>query len=298
MRILVLGAGGQLGQELARQFAGVGEVMACGHQDLDLADVAHLRTRLKQMPADVVLNAAAYTAVDRAEAEPDLAMAINAVAPRILAEVCANAGALLVHYSTDYVFDGRKSEPWSEKDIPNPLNVYGVSKLAGEQGIRQAGGRFLIFRTSWVYGPTGKNFLRSMLRLGQERERLSIVDDQIGAPTSTLELARATRAIVEGVANGEFGPEQQWTGLYHMTCSGSVSWCGFARTIFSSASGTLLERVPDVLPIPTSAYPSPAGRPANSILSNDKLEKQFGVRLSGWQTALDEVMDSLRSTKG
>ncbi len=298
LRILLLGAGGQLGQELARQFAGVAEVTACGHEDLDLADAAHLRAQLSRTPVDVVLNAAAYTAVDRAETEPERAMAINAVAPRILAEECAKTGTLLVHYSTDYVFDGTKKDgSWAEEDEPNPLNVYGRAKLAGEQGIRQASRRFLIFRTSWVYGPSGRNFLRTMLKLGREREQLSIVDDQIGAPTTTMELARATRTIVTGIASGVYGPERQWAGLYHMTCSGSVSWCGFARAIFSRASGILLEKVPEVQPIPTSAYPTAAARPANSVLSNEKLEARFGLRLAGWQAGLDEVMDMLRLPK-
>jgi dTDP-4-dehydrorhamnose reductase len=292
-RILVLGAGGQLGAELARQFANAGHVIALGHQDLDLADESSLRARIRQSAADVILNAAAYTAVDRAESEPELAMAINASAPQILAEECAATGALLVHYSTDYVFDGTKSVPWSEDDSTNPLNIYGRSKLAGENGIRQAGRRFLIFRTSWVYGPTGKNFLRTMLRLGQERDVLSVVDDQTGAPTTTLELARSTRLIVDGIWRGEFGEDAQWSGLYHMTCAGSASWYQFAQAIFSKISCTLQRGAPKVQPISTSAYPTPALRPANSVLSNEKLWRRFGVRLAGWEDALEEVIRTM-----
>lgn len=297
VRILVLGAGGQLGQELVRQFAGAGDLLALGHQELDLEDAVRLRDRVSAASADVVLNAAAYTAVDRAESEPERAMAINAEAPRILAEECAKTGALLVHYSTDYVFDGTKAGAWSEDDAPNALNVYGRSKLAGENAVRRVGGNFLIFRTSWVYGPLGKNFLRTMLRLAEERDQLSVVDDQVGAPTTTLELARATRRIVYGIGLGQFGAETQWPGLYHMTCGGTVSWCGFAEAIFARASGILHTKVPAVRAISTSAYTTPAKRPANSVLSSEKLETRFGFKLAGWQAALDEVMETVRLSK-
>ena len=175
----------------------------------------------------IILNAAAYTAVDRAESERDLAFAINEQAPRILAEEALERNALLVHYSTDYVFDGSKPEPWVEADPPNPLNVYGASKLAGEQAVANIGGKYLIFRTSWVYGPHGNNFLLTMLRLARERDSLSIVDDQVGGPTTSIQLARATHAIVTGILAGRFGAAQDWAGLYHMTCGGSVSWFGF-----------------------------------------------------------------------
>src|ERR1035437_3323253 len=198
-RILIVGAAGQVGLELQRSFAGFGSIVAVDLESVDLADEGQTRTLVHRVQPNVILNAAAYTAVDRAESEPALATAINETAPRILAEEALPLNALLVHYSTDYVFNGEKEEPWVESDLPNPLNIYGVSKLAGEQAIQKVGGRYLIFRTSWVYGPHGNNFLLTMLRLGREREHLSIVDDQVGAPTTSIELANATRTITEGV---------------------------------------------------------------------------------------------------
>lgn len=288
-RILLLGAGGQLGQALAESFAGAGEIQAHTHATLDLADESALRAAVRAFAPTVILNAAAYTAVDRAESEPEKAYAINATAPGILAEEAARTLALLVHYSTDYVYDGAKSSPWSEDDATNPLNVYGTSKLAGEQAIAAACPGHLIFRTSWVFGPHGANFVRTMLRLGRERSELNIVDDQIGAPTSTLELARATRAIVDGILAGQFS---NFAGVYHMTCSGAVSWCGFARAIFARAAQSGFN-TPNVHPIPTSAYPTPARRPANSVMSNEKLRARFGVSLAPWESALDAVLTRL-----
>lgn len=293
--ILILGAAGQLGRELERSFAGLGPVVAAGRQAANLADEDQLRELVRRTQPAIILNAAAYTAVDRAESEPERAHAINAQAPRILAEEALRCNALFVHYSTDYVFDGGKPGPWVETDAPHPLNVYGASKLAGEQAVRQVGGRSLIFRTTWVYGPHGNNFLLTMLRLGRERDRLSIVDDQIGAPTTSIELARATQRVVRAILGGGCGAPPDWAGLYHMTCGGSVSWFGFAQAIFARAATQLGARVPELTPIPTSAYPTPARRPANSVLSNTKLEQRFGVQLSPWETALDEVFAVLRA---
>lgn len=289
-RILILGAGGQLGSELQRSFASAGEVVACDREAADLSDPEGLRAAVRENAPDILLNAAAYTAVDRAESESDLALAVNARAPEVLAEEALRLGALLVHYSTDYVFDGSKAGAWIEADPTSPLNVYGASKLAGEQSIAGVGGRFLIFRTSWVYGPRRKNFLLTMLRLGRERDQLNIVDDQVGAPTTSTELADATRTVVDGVVSGRFGGPQGWAGIYHMTCGGSVSWCGFAKAIFERSAPLLGGRIPEVHPTPTSEYPTPARRPHNSVLSNEKLFTQFGVRLKSWQDALDATL--------
>ncbi len=292
-RILVVGAAGQVGQELKHSFADAGEIIARDHRTVDLAAEDQVRDLVRSTAPNIILNAAAYTAVDRAESEPELAMAVNALAPRILAEEALRAGSLLVHYSTDYVFDGSKAGGWEETDSPSPLNLYGASKLAGEEAIRKVGGRYLIFRTSWVYGPHGNNFLLTMLRLGRERDQLKIVDDQFGAPTSSIELATATRTIVSGVMAGRFGSAANWAGLYHMSCSGSVSWCGFARAIFARAQNQLNGKVPEVIPIPSSEYAALAKRPRNSILSTEKLRACFGFSLGPWETALDEVMRKL-----
>ena len=197
---------------------------------------------------------------------------------------------MLIHYSTDYVFDGSKDGAWIEDDRTNPLSVYGASKLAGEEAIRSVSGRYLIFRTSWVYAPEGKNFVLTMLRLGRERDSLNVVDDQVGAPTTAGELARATHEIATSILEGKFGAEAGWAGTYHMTCAGSVSWCGFARAIFDRGPELLGGKKPAVNPIKTREYPTPAKRPLNSVLSNEKLQQRFGVRLGSWQAALDEVL--------
>ena len=295
-RVLIVGAYGQVGRELQRSFADSGEIIARDRDTVDLAEPDQVRAMVRSAMPDVILNAAAYTAVDRAESEPEAVMAVNALASGILAEEALRAGALLVHYSTDYVFDGSKAGPWVETDKPNPLNVYGASKLAGEDAIRQAGGKYLIFRTSWVYGPHGQNFLLTMLRLGREREILQIVNDQIGAPTSSIELADTTRDIVSGVLSGQFGDPSSWAGLYHMTCGGSVSWFGFARAIFARAGNLLHGKVPVVLPIASAAYITPAKRPLNSLLSNEKLHTRFGVQLAPWEAALDTVLLRLKDS--
>jgi dTDP-4-dehydrorhamnose reductase len=202
---------------------------------------------------------------------------------------------LLVHYSTDYVFNGEKQRPWIETDEPGPLNVYGATKLAGERAIAQVGGQFLIFRTSWVYGPHGNNFLLTMLRLAGERDRLSIVDDQFGSPTTSIELARITRVITEGILAGRFGPTEAWAGLYHTTCAGSTTWFGFAKAIFAGAESLLGVKPPELTPLATKDYPTPAKRPGNSVLSNQKLYERFCVRLAEWQTALDDVLQILKA---
>ncbi len=294
-RILIVGNAGQLGRELEKIFAGVGPIVAVDRESVDLADAGQTRELVHRAAPDIILNAAAYTAVDRAETERDLAFAINEQAPRILAEEALLRNALFVHYSTDYVFDGSKSSPWVETDAPNPLNVYGSSKLAGERAVEGVGGKFLIFRTSWVYGPHGNNFLLTMLRLARERDRLSIVDDQIGGPTTSIELARATHLIVTGILTGSFGAPQDWAGLYHMTCGGSVSWFGFAQAIFARAAQLLAVKPPTLTRIATRDYPTPAARPRNSVLSNAKLQARFGLELLPWESALEETLQALRN---
>jgi dTDP-4-dehydrorhamnose reductase len=293
-RILIIGSTGQVGLELRRSFSGAGEIIACTRESLDLASTDQVRALVRRTVPNIIVNAAAYTAVDRAETEREAAMAINARAPGVMAEEALRANALFVHYSTDYIFDGAKTGPWIETDKPNPLNVYGASKLAGEEAIQRAGGKVLIFRTSWVYGPHGNNFLRTMLRLGRERDVLKIVDDQFGAPTSSIELANATRTIVDEILAARCGTPD-WAGIYHMTCSGRVSWHGFAKAIFERAPTQSNGRNPKVIPIPSSEYPVPAMRPQNSVLSNEKLLTRFGVRLSPWETALDEVIGRLEN---
>lgn len=294
-RILILGAHGQVGRELQRSFAGAGELYCPSRDAADLASPESLRQVVRDAAPSLILNAAAYTAVDRAESERDVAFAVNAAAPRMLAEEAATRGALLVHYSTDYVFDGSKPDPWGETDATNPLNVYGASKLAGEDAIRDTGGKFLIFRTSWVYGPHGNNFLLTMLRLGRERDALRIVDDQTGAPTTSIALAEATRILATGAMKGSYGPPETWSGIYHMTCGGAVSWFGFAREIFSRAGSLLARPAPQLTPIRSAEYPTPAARPANSVLSNQKLKDRFGVTLPPWDVALEQVLEKLRA---
>jgi dTDP-4-dehydrorhamnose reductase len=298
-RILIVGNAGQLGRELEKILLGFGPIVGVDRESVDLADDGQTRELVQRAAPDIILNAAAYTAVDRAETERDLAYAINEQAPRVLAEEAFRRNALFVHYSTDYIFDGGKttprSTPWIETDAPNPLNIYGASKLAGEQAVENIGGKFLIFRTSWVYGPHGNNFLLTMLRLARERDRLSIVDDQIGGPTTSIELAHATHLIVTGILAGRFGAPQDWTGLYHMTCGGSVSWFGFAQAIFARAAELLAVKPPTLTPIATKDYPTPAARPRYSVLSNAKLQARFGMELSPWESALEETIRALRN---
>jgi dTDP-4-dehydrorhamnose reductase len=287
-RILILGANGQLGVELQRAFAGHGNVVAMGRDRCDLAVLDQISRVMAEVQPEIILNAAAYTAVDRAESEPELALRINGAAPRLLAEEACKTGALLVHYSTDYVFDGSKASPWVEDDPTGPLNTYGASKLAGEQGIVAAGGRHLIFRTSWVVSPHGNNFLRTMLRLGAERDQLKIVNDQTGAPTSALAIASATREVLNHLHS-----DSPW-GIYHMTCAGQTTWCGFAQAIFQRARHPENREWARVTGIPGAEYPTPAARPGNSVLSNGKLHAAFDVHLPSWEQALDETLRTLR----
>jgi dTDP-4-dehydrorhamnose reductase len=297
-RVLIVGCTGQIGTELQRAFAGHALVAAADRRMLDLSNEQQIREVVRRVEPEAIINAAAYTAVDRAESEEELAAAINARAPGILAEEARRAGALFVHYSTDYVFDGSSRRPWTENDIPHPLGVYGATKLAGEESIREVGGRYLIFRTSWIYGPHGKNFLLTMLRPGRERESVSVVDDQFGAPTTSSEVARATYAIIDGVQSGRFGRAEDWAGTYHMTCSGWTTWYGFAQAIFERAAPLLGGRRPAVAPISSSEYPTPAKRPRYSVLSNERLRERFGIQLAGWEEALGEAMAGMSRDSG
>jgi dTDP-4-dehydrorhamnose reductase len=284
MRILITGKNGQVGTELARLYQSYPGVVLTGRDECDLSNEQSIRDTVQQVKPAVIINAGAYTAVDQAEKESGLCFAINAQAPRILAQEAARLGALLVHYSTDYVFDGQKAEPYLETDPIHPLNVYGESKAAGEAAIAEVTTRYLVLRTSWVYGASGKNFLRTMLRLGAERPELRVVDDQRGAPTSAAAIATATALLVDQ-------PQSAASGIYHMTAAGSTSWCGFARAIFEASA---LPTRPRVQPISTADYPTPARRPANSILSNDKFAHAFGFRLPTWQQQLNEVLAGMQ----
>ena len=294
-RILILGANGQLGVELQRSFADYSGVVALGRDRCDLADLDQVRRVIAEMRPEIVLNAAAYTAVDRAETEAELALRVNGEAAGVLAEEASKISALLVHYSTDYVFDGSKSTAWMEEDRAAPLSVYGSSKLAGERHIAEAGGRYLIFRTSWVVSPHGHNFLRTMLRLGAERDQLKIVNDQTGAPTSALAIATATREVVERVVLAGSASTES-SGVYHMTCAGQTTWCGFAEAIFQRAQSPREQGWAAVTGIPTEEYPTPARRPKNSVLCNEKLHSRFGVRLPSWESALDRTLHTLGLT--
>lgn len=283
MKILLTGVKGQVGWELRRALAPLGRVVAVDRAQLDLADPDAIRAQVRALSPQLIVNPAAYTAVDRAESEPEQARAINAIAPAILAEEARNCGAILVHYSTDYVFDGAKPGPYIEDDPPAPLNVYGATKWEGEQAIRASGARHLILRTSWVYGTRGQNFLLTMQRLMRERAALRIVDDQVGAPTWSRLIAEATALILAqcfSPARGADRPEP-W-GTYHLTSGGETSWYGFAQAIAELGGfSTRLE------PIPSSDYPTPARRPANSRLDNGKLWRSFGIRLPHWREALE-----------
>jgi dTDP-4-dehydrorhamnose reductase len=275
LRILLTGGNGQVGWELRKTLAPLGEILAPGRTELDLRDAARLREAVRAANADVIVNAAAYTAVDRAESERDAAFAVNAAAPGVLAEEAKKSGALLVHYSTDYVFDGDKPAPYVEEDEPNPLNVYGASKLAGERAIAASGCRHLILRTSWVYGPRGGNFMLTMLRLARERPELRVVDDQVGAPTSSLAIARATAQVLRPGAHG----------TYHLSAAGHTSWCGFARAILKRAGIAT-----PVIAIRTEDYPTAARRPRNSRLDCARLRADFGISLAPWEEQLAEAM--------
>lgn len=282
--ILVTGVNGQVGFELLRALQGLGRVVPCDRSTLDLSDLDRVRAFVRDVKPSLIVNPAAYTAVDQAETDVDAARRLNADVPRVFAEEMARSGGALVHYSTDYVFDGTKADAYMETDATNPANVYGATKLDGERVIAATGCAHLILRTSWVYGRRGRNFLQTMLKLGDERPVLRVVADQVGAPTWAKTIAAATAHIV---AQGTASTEADWwmrrAGVYHFTSAGATSWCGFAEAIFATA---IASRAPQVVPIASSEYPTPAKRPANSRLALDKLTATFGLQMPDWRDAL------------
>jgi len=298
-RILLTGKNGQLGRELSGFLASTSELVALDRRELDLMRPGEVRQVIRSIRPSIIVNAAAYTAVDRAESDEATARVVNDEAPRTMAEEAKALGAILVHYSTDYVFDGAKRTPYVEEDGPNPQSVYGATKLAGERAIQHSGARYLIFRIAWVYGREGRNFVRTILRSAGEREELRVVQDQIGAPTFSREIAATTSGILNGLFGERPFPDSTIDGIYHMTAAGETSWYRFAQAIVKEASRCdpkdpwlaaatggrplILRRI---IPIGTSEYPTPARRPAYSVLSNARLSRVFGAKLADWQTML------------
>lgn len=284
-KILVTGKNGQVGWELQRTLSVLGHVVAIDCDEVDFSSPDSLRTVVRQIKPDLIVNAAAYTAVDKAESEPQISMAVNGIAPGILAEEAKRLGAILVHYSTDYIFDGTSTTPYREDDAPKPLSVYGHTKLAGDRAIQAVGGSYLILRTSWVYGTRGNNFLHTMLKLANTKPQLRVVNDQIGAPTWSRLIALSTAQMLAQSMTTHNAP---W-GIYNLTSAGHISWHGFAQAIFKQRDLSI-----EVIGIPTSEYPTPAKRPAFSVLSNQKLQKTFGLTMPSWDAALALCMQDMK----
>jgi dTDP-4-dehydrorhamnose reductase len=294
MKILLLGKNGQVGWELQRSLAPLGEVLALDRHSAswcgDLSQPERLAQTVRDYRPDVIVNAAAHTAVDKAESEPDVARCLNATAPAALALAAAEIGAWLVHYSTDYVFNGQGDLPWQEGDATGPLSVYGQTKLEGEQAIATSGCQHLIFRTSWVYAARGGNFAKTMLRLAGERERLTVIDDQHGAPTGADLIADVTAHAIRQVMAK---PAPALSGTYHLVASGETTWHGYASHVIAQARALQPEqalKVSDIAPVPTSAFPTPAQRPLNSRLSTHKLQQAFGLVLPPWQQGVNRML--------
>lgn len=301
LKILVIGKSGQVGWELQRVLASIGRVSAIDYPQVDLMSADSIRKALAGAGAHIIINAAAYTAVDKAEAESERANAINGVAPGVLAEVAKSTRALLVHYSTDYVFDGTKSGCYDENDLPSPLNVYGRSKAAGDRAVQAVGGSHMIFRLTWVYSSRCHNFVRTMLKLGTQRAEISVVDDQVGSPTAARYIAQATgQALQTALVRADQNPERiaaagkDLSGVYNLACAGFVSWCGFAKAIFNdNISQQLCGRRPAIVPISSADYPVQATRPLNSRLSTRKVREVFGIRMPDWQTAMGMTLEEI-----
>lgn len=295
MRILLTGANGQVGWELNRTLTTLGTVFTFDRQQLDLAKPESIRKLIQELKPDILINAAAYTAVDKAESEKELAMMVNSDAVAVMAKEVKKCRGQMIHYSTDYVFDGTGKVPYSEANQTNPINVYGKSKLLGELAIIDSGVSYLIFRTAWVYANRGKNFVKTMLRLAKERDALAVVNDQIGSPTWARHLAEATSQILSQshvYKNNEICHEELKSGIYHMTCQGEASWFEFAQKIFEYAG------IGDVRvkPIASADYPQVAARPKYSVLSNEKLNQEFSIRLPRWEDALRLCMNNTTET--
>jgi dTDP-4-dehydrorhamnose reductase len=293
-KILIFGSSGQVGWELRHRLACLGQIASVEYPKVDFAQADSIRETIRASEPAVILNAAAYTAVDKAESEPELAMAINGRAPGVIAEEAKRLSSILVHYSTDYVFDGAKPSPYLETDTPNPLSVYGKTKLAGDEAIRAVGCEALILRTSWVYGARGNNFLLTMLRLAEERDELRIVDDQHGAPTSSECIAQATADILAQILPPAIGGLQGRSGIYNLSNAGETTWFGFAKALLADRYEVDGTAAPNLVAIKASEYSRPAKRPANSRLSCRLVEDTFGVRMPHWEDALSLVLETLR----
>jgi dTDP-4-dehydrorhamnose reductase len=290
MRILLLGMNGQVGWELQRTLSPLSELIAMDQPELDLTDFNRIRQVAREIKPDLVVNAAAYTAVDQAENEPALAMAVNGTAPRVLAEEASKLGAGLIHFSTDYVFDGSKREPYTEEDVPNPINVYGETKFAGDMAVQEVGGAYLILRTSWVYGARGKNFFRTILRLAREREELKVVDDQVGCPTWSAAIATTVAQLLTSLKDMGTGKiidkMTDHAGVYHWSASGDCSWYEFAVEILANDPNREEHSTRRVLAIPSSEFPTQAVRPKYSVLSSDRILSVFKVTTVSWKEQL------------